>query len=168
MSASALDRRLLYLARTRGHSPARERRVAAFSALGEHAACWLAIGVAGAIRQRRRDPARSAAWRQGTVVVAVAYVANTACKLVVRRPRPRLDGLPALTATPTALAFPSAHATSGFAAARRYGRLVPAAPLYLLATALAVSRVYLGVHHPSDIAAGAALGTLIGGSRRWR
>ena len=58
----------------------------------------------------------------------------------------------------------SAHASSSFAAARAYARLVPGAPLYAIATAMALSRVYLGVHYPSDIAAGALLGTLVGGS----
>jgi undecaprenyl-diphosphatase len=96
-------------------------------------------------------------------VVAGAYGLNTVLKLVVRRARPDVPGLPALIGTPTQLSFPSAHATSSFAAARAYGRLVPRAPLYVLACALAWSRVYLGVHYPSDVAAGAALGTVVGG-----
>ena len=44
------DRALLRVARTAGHTPARERRVRAFSKLGEHAAVWLALGAAGAAR----------------------------------------------------------------------------------------------------------------------
>jgi membrane-associated phospholipid phosphatase len=157
VSPGELDRRLLVIARTRGHSRSRDRLVARFSALGEHGACWLALGLAGGARERRRDPAG-------------AYITNTALKLVVRRPRPELPGLPALTATPTGLGFPSAHATTSFTAARRFGRLMPATPLYALATGLAASRLYLGVHHPSDVAAGAALGTLLAGpgGARWR
>ena len=54
---------------------------------------------------------------------------------------------------PPRTAFPSS-----FAAARAYSGLLPAAPLYGLATALALSRMYLGVHFPSDALAGAALG----------
>ena len=49
-----------------------------------------------------------------------------------------------------------------FAAARAYGKLLPAGPLYLAASAMAFSRLYLGVHYPSDIAAGAALGSVLG------
>jgi membrane-associated phospholipid phosphatase len=94
--------------------------------------------------------------------VAAAYVANTAIKLTVRRRRPQVEGLPPLAGTPTGLSFPSAHATSSFAAARAYSALVPAPPLYALAVALALSRLYLGVHYPSDAVAGAALGTAFG------
>jgi hypothetical protein len=46
---SAVDRRLLMAARTRGHGPRRERAILAYSRLGEHAACWLALGAGGAL-----------------------------------------------------------------------------------------------------------------------
>jgi membrane-associated phospholipid phosphatase len=158
VSVLELDRRLLLTARTRGHSPARDRAVARFSRLGEHAACWLALGLGGAAL----DPARAGRWRRGAAVVGGAYGLNTVLKLAVRRRRPELPELPPLTATPTRLSFPSAHATTSFTAARCYAGLLPAAPLYGLAGALAASRLYLGVHYPTDIAAGALLGTLIG------
>ncbi len=98
--------------------------------------------------------------------MAGAYALNTALKLVVRRRRPRVRGLPPLAGTPTALSFPSAHATTGFTAARAFAPLVAPPPLYALACALALSRLYLGVHYPSDVLAGAALGALIGARAR--
>lgn len=156
MSLTDLDRRLLIAARTRGHSPGRDRAVAAFSRCGEHAACWLALGAAGALIDR----GRRARWLRGARAVAIAYGANTIVKLIVRRPRPSLDGLPALTPTATGLSFPSAHATTAFTAARVYRGLLPAAPLYAGAVAFAASRAYLGVHYPSDVVAGAIVGTV--------
>ncbi|HEY4896940.1 MAG TPA: phosphatase PAP2 family protein [Solirubrobacteraceae bacterium] len=114
------------------------------------------IGVAGGLL----DPARRAGWRRARRAVGVAYVLNTAIKPIAGRRRPELDGLPALTGTPTGLAFPSAHASTSFAGALAYSRMgLPALPLYALATGLALSRLYLGVHHPSDVLAGALLGT---------
>ncbi len=156
-----LDERLLRLARTRGHTPGAERAVARFSWLGEHGGIWLAVGLAG----QALDAGRRSEWRSATATVAGTYALNTAIKRLVCRPRPRLRGLPALTSTPTALSFPSAHAATSFAGARCYSRLgLPAVPLYALALSLSLSRLYLGVHYPSDVLAGAALGQVLGGA----
>ncbi len=75
-----------------------------------------------------------------------------------------LEGLPALTPVISSLSFPSAHSTTSFAAATAYSRALPsAAPMfYAVAGALGLSRPYLGVHYPSDVVAGAALGTAVG------
>jgi membrane-associated phospholipid phosphatase len=162
IAATALaraDRAAFRAARTHGHAPAAERAVAAFSKTGEHAVLWLALGAAGLVL----DPPRRPRWRRALRGVAVAYALNTIIKLVVRRRRPVVDGLPALIGTPTQLSFPSAHATSSFAGARAYAPLLAGGgALYPLAGALAASRVYLGVHYPTDILAGALLGTLVG------
>lgn len=160
--AAALDLAGYRLLRIAGHSPRAEAWTARFSALGEHAAIWLAIGSAG----MALDPARRVRWLRATGTVAGAYVLNTAIKLAIRRRRPRIRGLPPLTGTPTALSFPSAHASSSFAAARAYSALIPGRPLYLLATALSLSRLYLGVHYPSDSLAGVALGLAVGSGGR--
>lgn len=130
--------------------------MAGFSRLGEHGAVWLALGAGGWLLDR---PARRGGWSRALGAVVATYLANTVLKALVRRRRPALPGLPPLTSTPTRLSFPSAHASTSFAAARLYAGLgVPAAPLYGLAGALALSRLYLGVHYPSDVLAGALLG----------
>lgn len=151
----ALDLALLRVLRTRGHGPAAERVVLAFTRSGEHGLLWLACSVVGATLDRRRRPVYLRAIR----VVVVGYLTNIAMKYAVRRKRPELEGLPALSSTVTSLSYPSAHSTTSFAAARVLSSELPAAPLYAVATAMALSRIYVGVHYPTDIAAGAALGT---------
>jgi membrane-associated phospholipid phosphatase len=155
----SVDERLLRVARTCGHTPAAERTVARFSMLGEHAGVWLVLG---ALESGFSTGERRARWRRATAVVAGTYAANTALKLLVRRVRPELADLPPLTSTPTRYSFPSAHSSTSFAAALAYTRAgLPALPLYVLAKGLALSRLYLGVHYPSDVLAGALFGTAI-------
>jgi membrane-associated phospholipid phosphatase len=155
---AALDLAGLRLARTVGHTPEAERAVRAFSRLGQHGACWLALGAAGAAL----DPARRPRWRRGTLAIVAAYAVNQAVKLAVRRPRPQLSDLPPLIATPTQLSFPSAHAATSAAAVHAFWHLLPWVPLRGTALAMSLSRAYLGVHYPSDIVAGVLLGATIG------
>ena len=154
-----MDSAGLVFARTHGHHPSIERAVAAYSRAGEHAACWLALGLIGAALSAEAE--RRAAWLRGVRIVAASYALNQAVKFVVRRRRPEFDGLPPLSPVVTQLSFPSAHATTSFAAARAYARVAPAGPLYAAAAAFAASRPYLGVHYPSDVLAGAALGIAV-------
>ena len=121
-------------------------------------------------------PERTRAVVARRAVTAAAYGLNYAVKLAVRRRRPDLPGLPPLTPTVSRLSFPSAHATTSFAAARAFSTVAPAGALYAAAGGFGLSRPYLGVHFPSDVLAGAALGTAlaivwpqpVGGARRCR
>lgn len=145
---------MLYALRTRGHAPALERAVATVSKLGEHGAVWYAIAGAASLRDR----GRRARYLHAARTVVVSYGANQLIKLVVHRPRPQLPGLPPLAHTISNRSYPSAHATTSVAGARSLAPLLPPAPLYALASAIALSRPYLGLHYPSDTLAGVALG----------
>jgi undecaprenyl-diphosphatase len=158
MRLGELDTAGAIFARTHGHARWANRAVSAFSRAGEHGACWIAFGLAGAATDRRRRDD----WLRGVVAVMEAYALNYAIKVAVRRRRPELPELPPLTPTISRYSFPSAHATTSFAAARVFGRLMSAGPLYAVALAFALSRPYLGVHYPGDVIAGAVVGTAVG------
>ena len=158
-----LDRRLLRAMRTRYHAPRSEDTMKALGMAGEWGAVWVAIGVAAAAL----DATRRERWLRAVAVAPTAIGVNYLVKLAVRRRRPRLRRLPPLAVAPSELSFPSAHATSSLAAAAAMGRVAPGLrpPLYGLAGAICVTRPYLGMHYPSDVLGGAAIGLLIG--RLW-
>jgi undecaprenyl-diphosphatase len=95
--------------------------------------------------------------------LAAGELLQKGLKEAVGRERPHLPpGEPQpLIAMPSDPSFPSGHATVAFACAVMIAMLVPrlAVPVLVLATAIAFSRVYVGVHFPLDVIAGAALGT---------
>jgi membrane-associated phospholipid phosphatase len=159
-----LDRRLLRRMRTRCHSPEVEGAMKALGAAGEWGAVWVAIGLLAATA----DTERRRRWLRAAAVAPAAVGINYLVKVAIRRPRPRLRRLPPLAGTPTQLSFPSAHATSSLAGATAMGRVSPGArlPLFGLAGAICLTRPYLGLHYPSDVLAGAALGLALGGA--WR
>lgn len=136
------------------------------SHFGEHAGGWLALGVLGALvdRRRRRE------WLTAAAGVAAAHGASIAVKRVVRRPRPADPRVRVLVGTPSRLSFPSAHATSTTAAAVLYGHLLGRRSrilgVPLIVPPMALSRLVLGVHYPTDVAAGALLGAGVAAATR--
>lgn len=155
-----LDLELLRLMRTRGHAPQAERAAMLLAKCGEHGAVWFGLGLAAAAVDRPRR----GRWLRAAAIGPLAVGLNYAVKLAVKRERPKLEGLPPLGGAPSSLSFPSAHATSSFAAATAMARIEPRAsrPLLALAGLISLTRPYLGMHYPSDVFAGALLGRLLG------
>jgi membrane-associated phospholipid phosphatase len=124
------------------------------SHFGEHALGWLALGSLGWLRDSERRPE----WAAGLVGVVAAHAAGVGVKRVVRRVRPSLPDVPPLVSTPSRLSFPSAHSTSTAAAMVGFGPMLGRPLLAGVTGAMLVSRVLLGVHYPTDVLSGAALG----------
>jgi membrane-associated phospholipid phosphatase len=154
------DQATLRFLRIHGHQEPVETMMRAIGMCGEYGAVWAAAGAIGASidHKRRRQ------WLVGGAAGPLAIGVNYLVKVAVGRQRPLIDGHPALAKAPSKLSFPSAHATSSLAAATALGRVEPRArpALFTLAAAICVGRPYLGMHYPSDVLAGAALGTALG------
>ncbi|MEV6755970.1 phosphatase PAP2 family protein [Streptomyces sp. NPDC051214] len=154
-----MDHRLLSALRDCGSDARVAAAARALSWTGEHGALWLVAGLAGAAVDRERR----GTWLRATALTAAAHLASMGVKRVVRRPRPGGDkGPEPLVRTAGRHSFPSSHATSAAAATVAYGALSPLGARVVppLAAAMCVSRMVVGVHYPSDVAAGAALGAL--------
>ncbi|MGV9796011.1 phosphatase PAP2 family protein [Gordonia sp. NPDC003422] len=134
------------------------------SHFGEHSLGWLAISAIGwGLAVKRNDPASERLWVQAGVGAFGAHAASVIIKRIVRRKRPHDPRIVVGVSTPSRLSFPSSHATSTTAAAILIGRAA-GLPRWLLPAALVppmlTSRLVLGVHYPSDVAAGAVIGAL--------
>ena len=118
----------------------------------------LALVLAGLYR-------RWGAFALTVIAVALSDWTAMALKALIDRPRPplRYPEPKTLVPLPHDASFPSGHAATSFAAATMlsfaFPRFAPA--LYVVAAAVAFSRVYVGVHYPLDVLGGAALGVLV-------
>ncbi|MCF8609219.1 phosphatase PAP2 family protein [Gordonia sp. HY285] len=138
------------------------------SHVGEHSLGWLALAGAGALAAHRRgDAIARRRYVEAGAGAFTAHAASVVIKRIVRRRRPNHPDIRVGVGTPSKLSFPSSHATSTTAAAILLGRAagLPAAALpAALVPPMLVSRLVLGVHYPSDVAAGAIVGALTAGA----
>jgi membrane-associated phospholipid phosphatase len=127
------------------------------SYFGEHSLGWIAVAGLGAIvrPQQRRD------WLLAGAGAFAAHAAAVVIKRVVRRPRPHDPAVAVNVGVPSKLSFPSAHATSTTAAAILMGRTTGLPLPAVLVPPMALSRLVLGVHYPSDVAAGVVIGAAV-------
>ena len=162
-----IDRRLFRAINGLPHTATSDRYVSVLSDLGEGLG-WVAGGVAlallGGSRGRRAGAATAVA------SLAATYVVQNRVKPLFRRVRPFVNREARVVGIrPADHSFPSGHTASSFAAATALAFFYPkAAPVaYTVATGVAVSRVHLGVHFPSDAAVGGVIGIGIGTLSAW-
>jgi membrane-associated phospholipid phosphatase len=136
------------------------------SHFGEHSIGWVTVSLVAAllVPRRRRE------WLVAGAGAFVAHAAAVLIKRVVRRKRPHHSAVAVNVGTPSQLSFPSAHATSTTAAAILMGRatgLRKGVGAAVLVPPMALSRILLGVHYPSDVAFGVALGAVVARLALW-
>ncbi len=149
--------------------PLADRVAYSLSELGNFSLIWYALAAAKASRSDEpiRDLARFAA-----IIGAEFALVNGGIKALFNRERPATDDdHPHELRNPSTSSFPSGHATSAFTAAALLSEGSRSGPVYYsLATAVAASRVYVRLHHASDVVGGIAIGIGLGAVARrvWR
>jgi undecaprenyl-diphosphatase len=138
--------------------------VSVWTNLGEAGILWILLGLLMLAFPKTRRAGVTA-----LVAMAVSYLVNDlVIKNLVCRPRPFLtvEGLVPLIKAPSSFSFPSGHSCVGLAAANVWWRTLEKTwmkvTLLAMAILMALSRLYVGVHYPSDVLVGCALGTLLG------
>ncbi len=147
----------------RTSTPRLDRLLPPLSRAANHGVLWIAA--AGVLAATGSKENRRAALRGITGLAAASAIANGPAKLATRRHRPSLENV-LLTRQvhrqPITTSFPSGHSASAaaFATGVALERPVLGAGVAVVAGAVGLSRVHTGVHFPSDVVAGLALGTL--------
>ena len=133
----------------------------AVSALGKAGMIWVLIGVILIIIPKYRRTGCTCGIALGIDVI----ITNFIIKPIVARPRP-YDAFPYLTSLvgpKEDFSFPSGHTAAAFACTFVMLKLMPkkySVPALILAILIALSRVYVGVHYPSDVIGGFFIGLI--------
>jgi len=148
------------LDRWRGR-PVPDRVFYTASALGDRSLVWMVLGLLRGARSRHDW---RTALRVGTVLAGESALVNVGIKSLFRRTRPLGEfHRPFPLRRPRTSSFPSGHATSAFTAAGLLSDHDPWWPAYYaVAGVVALSRVYVKIHHASDVVGGVAIGVVLG------
>ena len=137
-----------------------DKVVKVITTLGDDGIAWIAIGVTLLFWKKTRVIG-------ATVLVSLLLdylIVNVTLKTLFARPRPYVTNeliTPLVGGTSAYRSFPSGHSGGSFAAMSAIWRLTPkkiGIPALVLATLVALSRLYVGVHYPTDIIAGCIIG----------
>ena len=156
---SGEDAALFHLV-ARKHTPLLDAVLPRLTRTANQGGLWW--GVAAALAATRGQRRRAAV--RGLLALGIASgIANVPAKYAVRRSRPPLDRVPLdrqLRRQPVTTSFPSGHSASAAAFAVGVAMEAPiaGAAVGVLASAVAYSRVYVGVHYPGDVLAGVVVG----------
>jgi membrane-associated phospholipid phosphatase len=156
-SLRRLDRGIMRRSHRIG-SPQLDRALVSITTAANYWRLWLVI--AGLLALVGGHRGRVAARRGVLALVIAGFTTNGPAKLLMRRRRPVPSIRPTLIRMPRSPSFPSGHSAAAFAFATAAVAEIPelAPALAPLAIAVGYSRVHTGVHYPSDVLAGAAIG----------
>ncbi len=127
--------------------------------LGNGGFIWILISL-GLLFSKKT---RKYGWICGIALILMLFATNGLIKPLVARARPyeAIDALQALVPPPHGTSFPSGHTASAFAVAVVLFRNIDkkiSGWILALAVLISLSRIYVGVHYPTDVLGGALLG----------
>ena len=132
------------------------------TSLGNGGMIWIAATLLLLIPKKTRK----VGIMSGAALLLSLLINNNLIKNIVQRPRPfvTFTDLQIIIPTPSEFSFPSGHTSSSFAAAAVFYRHLPkrlGIPSVVLAGLIGFSRLYVGVHYPTDVIAGVVMGILL-------
>lgn len=132
------------------------------TSLGDGGFIWIAATILLLIPKKTRKVGMMSA----VALLGSLIINNHIIKNLVQRPRPYVTftDIQILIPTPSEFSFPSGHTSSSFAAAAVFYRFLPkkiGVPSIVLAGLIGFSRLYVGVHYPTDVIAGVIMGILL-------
>lgn len=136
--------------------------VEGYTSLGDAGMAWIVLSLVMLCWK----PTRKAGVLALAAMILGAVITNVTLKPLVARPRPWLDveGLIPLIHVTDPDSFPSGHTCAAFAVGTIWAKTLPSGWMRVLAVVMELSmgfsRLYLGVHYPSDVLGGALVGTL--------
>ncbi len=146
------------------HTSALDWVMVELSDIGAQARVWFVLG---AVLVLWRPERAQGVWQMALAIGLSVLLVDVVTKPAIARMRPFQDvvDVRVIGARPNTYSFPSGHAANAFAGGMALARIWPGARagLWALAALIAFSRVYVGVHYPLDVIAGAIVGMLAAG-----
>lgn len=136
--------------------------VKAFTSLGNGGIVWIVLTLAMLCWK----PTRKFGVASGVALLLSLLLTNLGLKPLISRTRPyyTVEGLVPLVTSSDLNSFPSGHTSAAFAAGLAWARVLPKKWMRVTAVVQAflmgLSRLYVGVHYPTDVLVGAIVGTV--------
>lgn len=158
----SIDGGLLLLIQEYARTPLLDKIMVFITSLGNGGMIWIAATILLLIPKKTRK----VGIMSGVALLGSLIINNHIIKNIVQRPRPfvTFTDLRILIPTPSEFSFPSGHTASSFAAAGVFYSNLPkkfGVPAVILAGLIGLSRLYVGVHYPTDVIAGIVMGILL-------
>lgn len=158
-----IDGGMLLLIQDYVRNPVLDRIMIFITSLGNGGMIWIVATLLLLIPKKTRKVAIISA----VALLGSLLINNHLIKNLVQRPRPYMTftDLRIIIPTPSEFSFPSGHTASSFAAASVFYAHLPkkfGIPAVILAGVIGLSRLYVGVHYPTDVIAGMLMGFFLG------